>query len=479
MKQTLLLASFLALGTWAQAQNSAFSIKPALPQTGQEITITYNPAGTALADASSITALAYLYDGNKPKVQEIQLYKKNNGWEGWFTPAAGIDGALLQFRADENNENNGGYGYSVLVHNAKKQPVADALHGLAAAYIEWGTVVGITHDPKKGLQLLDQEVSQYPHQARAIINTKLNGLAAAYQGEEKRQQIAAELEAFTQLKGLSGKELRMLAQFYQVIGNTEKASDYTSRAKVMDPKVGTENERLAAFNQEKNADARIAMGLVFLKDFPIHTEVPSVVASMATLYAKKQKWTEFENLLKQYPSANMYEIYTSAAWALYETGQNAQKAKELAWKGYQLALKEVNEPSGAKDNLLTSADWRTKREYALGEVADVCGAIMLKEGDKATATKYLAKAYESTRGLNPGINERYAQVLAASPNKAEAQKTIEAIVASGNGTSRVKQSLKQLFVSLGNSETGFDAYWSKVEAPARDKMKTALQKSSL
>ncbi|GAA4309515.1 hypothetical protein [Nibribacter koreensis] len=475
MKSRLLLVLSLVVSTWAQAQNSTFSIKPTNPQAGQEVNILYNPAGTVLANASAITALAYVYDGSKPKMQEVTLHKVGTNWQGWITPATGIDGVVLQFRSEDVYENNGGKGYNFFLHTAKKQPVPDALHGLAAAYIEWGATVGINPNPVAGLKLIEQEVTQYPHQARAVINTKLNGLSAAYDGEERKQQMAAELEAFTQYKGLSGKELRMLATFYHAIGNSDKAADYNSRAKVLDPKVGTENERLDFFNQEKNPDKRIALGLAFVKDYPIHTEVANVVSSVASLYAKKQKWVEFENLLKQYPFANMFEVYIAAAQSLHETGQNNAKAKELAWKAYQLAMNEVNEPTGAKDNLITSADWRTKRENSLGEVANVCAAILIKEGDKATATKYMAKAYQYTRGMNSSINERYVQVLAASPNKAEAQKTIESIVATGNTNSKVKQVLKDLYVSTGNSAASFDAYWIQVEAPAREKMKTALQ----
>ncbi|WP_157600600.1 hypothetical protein [Rufibacter sp. DG15C] len=475
MKSRLLLVFFLVVTTWAQAQNSTFTIKPTNPQAGQEVNIIYNPAGTVLASASAITALAYVYDGSVPRMQEIKLHKVGNNWQGWITPGATIDGVLIQFRAEDVYENNGGRGYSFFIHTAKKQPVPDALHGLAAAYIEWGPTVGINPDPSKGLQLIEQEVTQYPHQARAVIKTKLTGLSAVHDGEERKQRIAAELEAFTQYKGLSGKELRMMANFYSVINNPEKAADYNSRAKILDPKVGTENERLDFFNQEKNPDKRIALGLAFAKDYPIHPEVSNVVAATAGIYAKKQKWVEFENILKQYPFPNMYEVYLAAAQSLHDTGQNTAKAKELAWKAYQLAMNEVNEPTGAKDNLITNADWTIKREYALGEVANVCAAILIKEGDKATATKYMAKAYQYTRGLNSSINERYVQVLAASPNKIEAQKTIESIVATGNTNSKVKQLLKDLYVSSGNNASSFDAYWTKVEAPAREKMKTALQ----
>ncbi len=460
----------------AQTPSGSFTLKPEKPKVGQEIRFSYNPAGTSLSHAASVTAQVYAYDDHKPKVQEIPLKKTRHGWEGRFKPAPEVDGAILTFREEETIDNNGGKGYAFYLYDAKKQPVPGAVYGMAAAFSEWGPMIEMDLDYKKALELLEQELTNYPNRKPDVLQTKLYALLSAYKGEEGKQKVKAELEALSQQKDLTVKQLGMLANFYDRLGDKEKAAQYAAQIKAQEPTGEyVQNERMMAYYMEKDPEKRKELAIAFAKDFPQHAHLANMLMGIPLEYASEGKWQEFDAFMAQYPVVATANVYNSAAWRLYESGENLSKAKELAQKGYQIAQKEVAQPSGKKDDLITETDWKRGHQMSLGQVADTYGAILLKEGNRAEAERYLAEGYQFTRGNNPEINNRYAEVLATGPDKAKAQKVLETMVSSGHGTSKMKGYLKDLYTQT-NGEAGFDSYWTKVEAPAIEKMRADLKK---
>ncbi|MGV3540363.1 MAG: redoxin domain-containing protein [Rufibacter sp.] len=483
MKIKVLLVLWLICGTLAFAQTpsgSTFSIKPTQPKAGQEIKFTFNPAGTKLADAPAISALVYAYDDNKPKVYEVPLTKGKSGWEGKFTPPAGVDGAVIKFSHEETFENNNGKGYTFYLYDNKKQPVPGAAFGLAALHAEWGAVADFERDPNLALQLLDEEIKRYPTRKREVVATKLNALSAAYKGDEGKQKMKAELDALSKEQNLSVKELEMLANTYGRIGDKENSAAFREKVRSKEPAGDfVQYERVMAYYTEKDPEKKKELALAFAADFPKHENVGRMISGIAVQYAVDGKMEEFEDMLQKYPVIATPGTYNSAAWKIYESGENPAKAKELALKGYQLAQKEVTNPTKPKDDLVPDSDWKKSREYSLGQIADTYGAILLKEGDKATAEKYLAEGYTYTRGQSTAINDRYAEVLSTNPDRAKAQKTLEQIIASGNSSPKVKGYLKDLYMKANNGEAGFDTYWAKVEAPAIEKLRADLKKKMI
>ncbi|WP_066832683.1 redoxin domain-containing protein [Rufibacter ruber] len=478
MKTKLLLLPVLFSGALASAQipSGALTLKPAQPKAGQEIKLTYNPAGTNLANVSSVTALVYAYNDDKPNVQEVAMAKTKNGWEGNFKPAPEVDGAVVLFRHEETIDHNKGKGYPFYLYDAKKQPVAGAAFGLGAMRAEWGSFIELDRDPKQALELLEQEEARFPARKREVLPIKLYTLMAVYKGDEGKQKVKAELDALSKEPNLTVKDLSTLATYYGRVGEKEKAAAFADQVKAKEPKGEyVQSQRRMAYFMEKDPDKRKELAFAFAADFPAYEQLPSLLGSIAIDYAVEGKMQEFESLLQKYPSVGTSGTYNSAAWKLYESGENLPQAKALAQKGYQLAQKEVTQPTAKKDEFTPASDWKKSREYALGQIADTYGAILLKEGDKAGAAQYLAEAYTYTRGRSTSINDRYAEVLAASPDRARAQKTLEEIVASGNSTPKVKGYLKDLYTQA-KGETGFDTYWAKVEAPAIEKLRADLKK---
>ncbi|RNI23682.1 redoxin domain-containing protein [Rufibacter latericius] len=483
MKKNFLM---LLVGLWcltvAQAQTSTgpLSLKPTQPKAGQEVRLTYNPAGTPLEKAATVTALVYAYDLNKPKVQEITLSKTKAGWQGRFKPALETDGALLLFREEDTYDRNGGKGYSFYFHDGKKQPVPGALYGLASAYVEWGGMVGLDRDAPKALELLDQEATLHPALKREMAQTKTFAISVAYKGEEGKQKTLAELDALAQQPNLTPKELGFLSNYYSRLEQKEKGEAFGQQARAKEPNGEfVQNQRLLEYYSSQDPDKRKELALAFAKDYPAHERIGSLISSVALDYAAEDNWPEFDALLARHPVAATSEVYNSAAWRLYEKDGDLSKARTLAQKGYDLAQKELAQPTETKPDLLSETDWKKNREYTVGQVADTYGAILLKAGDKSAAEKYLAEGYAFTRGKSPEINERYAEVLTSGPDKDKARKILETMVAEGNGTAKIKGNLKDLYRQTHNSETGFEAYLAKVEAPALEKLRSDLKKKMI
>ncbi|KAA3440498.1 redoxin domain-containing protein [Rufibacter hautae] len=482
MKNLLLLLLCLCWLPLAQAQTptGSLTLKQAQPKAGQEVRFTYNPAGTVLEKAASVTALVYAYDQNKPKAHEIELKKVKAGWEGRFRPEAGVDGAVLLFREEETYDRNNGKGYSFFLYDNKKQPVQGALYGLAAAYAEWGGMVGIENDGLKALDLLRQEAALYPAQKREMTQTRTYALSYAYKGEESKQKVLQELEDLSKEPNLTAKELGFLANYYNRLEQKDKGEAFGEQARALEPTGEfVQTQRLMEFYNTEDPAKKKELALAFAKEYPGHERVASLLSGIALEYAEAGNWPEFEGLLTKYPVLATSSLYNSAAWRLYEKGEDLTKAKALAQKGYELAQKEVQQPTEPKPDLYAATDWKKSREYTVGQVADTYGAILLKEGNKAAAEKYLAEGYSYTRGNSPDITERYAEVLASGGDKAKARKIMEEMAASGNGTAKVKGYLKDIYTQQQNGETGFEAYLAKVEAPALEKLRTDLKRKMI
>jgi hypothetical protein len=159
----LLLWCIVALPGLAQSGVAALRVEPAQPHPGDQLTVTYDPKGTPLAEAATIEALAFLYDGPKFKAYDVPLTREGGVLKGAIPTAAATDGVVFSFRSEDVTDDNARQGYFTYLYDAKGQPVAGARGGLGIMYNGWGEwLAGIERNPDKARELLQAETAAHP-----------------------------------------------------------------------------------------------------------------------------------------------------------------------------------------------------------------------------------------------------------------------------------------------------------------------------
>src|SRR5690348_6036697 len=111
----LLLATCYAGATLAQ---SALTTQPVKPKPGEEITITYDPAGTFLEGKGDPTATAYLVEAFTPAARPVKLTKTGKVYTGEISTNDTTLAPFLSFAADKVKDNNGKQGYYIFLYGA-------------------------------------------------------------------------------------------------------------------------------------------------------------------------------------------------------------------------------------------------------------------------------------------------------------------------------------------------------------------------
>src|SRR5882762_1897097 len=162
MKILFALPGILALQCAFAQTDSHLKLSDAYPAAGEKITLTYDPAGTAVDGKKDLAAAVYYLDNKDYPVADIDLKPNGKLLAGEITVPATAKAFFIKISSDQIVDNNNEKGYIYLVYK-DKQPVegAYAMQGYFLAGMG-NRFAKIKADPKESAEAYKKEFTLYP-----------------------------------------------------------------------------------------------------------------------------------------------------------------------------------------------------------------------------------------------------------------------------------------------------------------------------
>jgi thiol-disulfide isomerase/thioredoxin len=478
---SLLLASVLALSVCAKKQPPArFSYLPEKPLPGDRITIRFDPAGTGLANAPSIEAVAYIYAKGQPEAKGLSLKKNETLWVGTVDTKKTDRGIVVKFLAGATVESNQKRGYVIFLCDQKGNPVPGAEAGLAEALGGWGAVYAdLARDQTRALDLFQRDFAGHSEIKREFLASYL-GLVTGLKKEEGEKLAVQEIEALAKSPDLSIKELGTLYSWSFRLKNTEAVQKYAVLIKERDPEGEfVQGERFQEIYKTEDIQKKTPLLEKFKKDFPKSELIPQLHYFMISSFIKKGEYRQAKAYLDKPGTDANWTSYSLLAADMVKNNKELQLAADVAAKATELVRRELETPTIKKPSTLTGQEWSESIKNSLGYMLSTQGAVLLKLGKNEDALKALAESETLTKAKNPETNALYGEALAKAGDPAQAMAEIEKVLAAGKATDRMRDLLKEAYKKSKGSEEGFVEYLAKIEKSSEDRVTAEFKKQML
>ncbi len=475
-----LIIGLLVLMSCAKKQPPAkFSYLPEKPIPGTSITIRFDPAGTGLADAEAVEAVAYIYAKGQPEAKSFSLQKTENLWSGEVETNKDDRGLILKFLSGRLEDSNQNKGYVILLNDQNGKPVAGAEAGLAEALGGWGTnYAGLERDPGRALELFDKDFASHPDVKREFLASYL-GLITRLKKEEGERVARQELEELAKSSDLTIKDLTTLYNWSVRFKDGENTVKYAALIKERDPEGEfVQAERFQELVKTGDDEKRRELLERFTRDFPKSELIPQLHYYMISGFVKNGEYQKAKIYLDKYGDDANWTSYSLLAFDMIKNNKELRLAEEMAARAVDLVRREKAIPTIRKPSAVTDREWKASIDRSLGYVLSGQGAVLLKLGKNAEA---LAALEESVRLTNadPENSERYAEALAKAGDPARAMAEIERFMTAGLGTPRMKEWLKEAYKKSKGSEDGLADYLVKIGQASQDSTGREIKKQML
>ena len=454
------------------------TFNPEKPKAGEKITISYNPAGSKIEKAETISFLVHAYGKDIYSTDEYELKKDGTEWVGSFSLADTCAGAVLRFTDGKEFDNNGSKCFPVRLNGNDGKFVKYASSGLASGYMNWYGAFRIDPDPETAFKLFQEELAVNPTVKKDIL-LMYNAAYSKVDKEKAAEFLKAEIAGFENTQTNSEEDLGLLMQLYRVAKEKEKYEK--TQALIVEKYPAGSQAEMIKFNEvygTKDAAKKAELAEKFKTQFPNSRFVAYLFPDPTQALIKDGKFEEAYEAIKKNEKATSI-MYNTLAWAMYEKDANLQLAKEVAAKGVELSGKDVQSPEVKRPPYYSEREFKKMMGSSAYAVIDTYGGILLKLGENAEALKYMKQAYDLDGGKSPDVNERYSQALIANGKFSEAVVELEKFVSDGKSTSAMKDLLKNAYVKTKGSETGFDKYVADLESKANQAALDEIKKSMI
>ncbi|MBI3125844.1 MAG: redoxin domain-containing protein [Ignavibacteriales bacterium] len=479
MKKTVLLLLVGIIFQQLVFAQGKVTFKPEKPKAGDEVTVSYNPQGTKLADANEVTLLVHQFGVLLSSSDEYKMAKSGKDWTAKFKMADTSKGAFVKFSAGEEKDNNSKKGFIVLTHDASGKIVGGANASVGLVQMYYGDLVGVEADKEKSYELMREDLDENPSLKKDYLTYYISAISSALK-EKGNELILAELGAFTNPSELNEAQLNAVVNGYMRAKAADKAAPFQKVLMEKYPEgSAAQAPKFMEFRSAKDLEMKLKVGEEYISKFPKGNYVSYIQGVIVNEYIKAgqfDKAIEYTNTKIAKPTAMNYN---TLAWALYEKDAELKTAEELAAKGVELGRGETVNPERKRGFWETMTKFKQSNLRSLGMILDTYGAILLKLGKNEEAVKALAEAVELADEQEGETNERYVNALVAVGNTKEAQTKLEKYMSGENATAKMRELLKNVYVRQNGNETGFDKYVAAFEKAAFEKKIANLKKELL
>lgn len=472
----ILFVLLLILTTAASADN--FLFKPEKPKQGETITVTFDAAGTALADMEKVTMYVYSFAADLISTQSFEMKNEEGKWMADFTPAEKSFGVAVKFINGEAIVNNKGAGYFIGFYNEAGDILPGYKAGMANAINNWGVYyLDLDRDMEKAINLFEEDFKTNPAIKNEFLGAYLP-VVNRVRVEQKDSIITASLEEFAKTSNDNEKDLTQLLTGYAVIKNQEKADEYKAKIEEKYPQCDfLANIKIGELYNEKDLSKKEELLKTFAENFPSS----KMLSTAYTVYINALRNAGEFNKAKDFIAAHKNDIQPYTFYSLADKMFDAEKPDLAAVKvitelGVEKSKSELINPTVEQPNYQSKSDWDTDRKYILGLNLYAFGKVLYKEGNKEEAKAALEDAVEFTSNEEADVNELYAQTLLETGSADKAMRILSSAIKGGKGNDEMKELLKEAYVWVNENDNGFDAYLKELDDTAKEKMTAELKK---
>jgi len=469
------------LGMPFEAGGQVFTVTPAQPAPGDNVTLTYNGAatGAVLGGGTSLRGEALLMmDPEPPLLLPIVMTRAGTMWTGSL-PLNDERARLLVFRvvAEKDQDNGNGNAPFTMVYNRQGKP-------LMGANVQQGSLLAgagfmeFKHEKNYAAAYASfaREKELYPDNWR-VYPAEWNVMMRENRGEETRARIKTTLEAYYERFKGNGEAVASALQWFDLTEQKERGEAIKKAAMEAAPSGPVaETVRRNALFAERDMARRAEIIEKFLADFPQKALAKDQLLStqFSALMNAKQVDKALATLDKMtFPSAN---LLNSVAWDWIEKGENLVQAVQIARKGVDLAL---NPPPGAKPTYYSDEMWKEQSAYSAAMVLDTYGFGLYKLGKYADAEAALRQAYDGSKGEEAEITERLLMVYNQNSKYDRTMEVGKSAVEHGKTTDKLVEHYRAAYTKVRGSESGFDALLADAKAAGANEMKEKALKNRL
>ena len=469
------LAGLSTVFCFPSAYGQAIQFIPQFPAPGAQITITYQPDSSSLAQVDELEAIVYhLSFGNPPNAREIAFERNANGifvGELETNPEAKVLFVRLRDSESDQEDNNSGKGYHTFFYqeNATK-PVEEAQLTLAEAlsqHAESG-LLGIEPNPAGAAGLLKGALSETPGLIEQERFWPLFGvLAWRLEDDEALEEVRKVTENRLQDSAADEASLLLVLEYYRTIG--ERSRSKALRKRILEDfptgelayREAVEDLReIADFSDKESAYEELLEEFFAGEMTPRDREKRSALArEMAESCSIEQLdvFWYYQNLVDEERTRAGRE-YRSVAFAktlhrmarqlagdlLNAPAPDLGAANNVSRQSLQAIRDIINEAPHTKPPELTIGQYLQLLNKEYGRFADTHANILYKMDDHEDALKYQEIALENVQN-DPAMKERKAVYLQAVEGPQAAKVYIEELIRSGYYSEDLNKQLEQIF----------------------------------
>lgn len=499
MKNFKLVLFFFGITSTLLAQTSEqkFLLTPEHPNAGEEITITYNAAGTPLANAKHVEGVVYTYDNFRWLADDITL--KSAGDKKWQTKMKLSDKAAFitcVFKSDTIKDNGEKMTYSWILEKS------------LGSYVGWGflrspdlqdQVPNIVHDSayiKKEVSLfwINNELKYHP-ESRTHVFYEGSKLKQLETGEPQPKLIKREVRFV-----LGGKDLDNATQY-----NIQKTiALLTPEHKVFADSVqnvllkkypngvlARDLEIRKIFN-EADFNKKVALYNAFEKNFPQSKFLDVNTDTEGLFYDKMFKGIAYNYIVKNkdYSYAinsvkNVsYNILVDYAWHLisipFDRDQEGTEKTSLeTLKKYADVIipeMESREAFVPKEYVgkLSLKEWQAQALQNAAREYFTYAKLLEIFKNYDLSKKYLEKIKPLMKFEDAQYNEVYSRMLLREGKTAEGKAYLISAAKANKITPTSIATFKDLFVKEGKKEADFEAYFHSLKSETNEEHKKKL-----
>ncbi len=474
--KNILTAAFTVLLSIAALAQGEFTFSPEKPKPGDEITISYKPAAVVPVKISG-------YELKGPVMKDLDFEAKRTAGKYTATFKTDTSSAFVFFAVTAGGapDNNQGNGYTIeLYENGKPREGANVSRSFFFQY--YGEEAGIQNDKERALAALEREVQFHPGNRSAKVGVLRMKLAD--DKDKGNALIQEEIDAFKAVGLKTEADYNYLAQLYGLAKQTDNQKALTEEKKTKFPE-GTwvAQEMITKFYNEKDLAKKKELYAQIIENIETKpnfksskTAIPNLKGNLLTAYITAKDWDGLQNAITALEfddKDRLASLYNSAAWKMYESGTDLEKAQEFARfaSGHTKAEWEKAVAENQPEKKIKP------KKNIHGMYADTYAAVLLKAGKYEEGFAFAKEAAMTiAEGANATYNTIYAQLAEKVLPVSEYKPQLEKFVIEGKSGSEIKDILKRIYVQKESSEEGFDNYIGALEVEAKRKMRENLEK---
>jgi len=462
----------------AQSQNyKNITLSAPNVRQGQDITVTYLPAGVAGAgDGPNLVASFYTSPKYpRPEIIKPELAGGNYRYKIHVPDSAKI--LALAFVIDTGRDGNQGKGYLFDVYDGLK-PATD-IPGIRSFIYTYGDeFAGIIPDQSLGLQLVRQQLREYPDSKQRFDNTYYVCMAHS-KNPQDRSRLKAELLEL--LKSNDESDWQKVINGFAYLKMDPTIDSIVKQELIKFPNgiSASRGEVSAIYKMTTGAEMEAAYHS-WIERFPAanfknyQIQYDYVRAAVARIYAAEKdsvKAVAYADSIKT--DYNKGNAWNEIAGALYKAGLY-ESAKLVYQKA--IAVEEV---------YLTEKKTDDYAEKAINGYLGSCtnyAILLYEQKNYQEALKYIELAYARFQGSHD-LNYYYAKILIANNRDQDAFNIMDAIVKTGKANSELLNEFKALYIKVKGSNADFDSYVKNIRlavlaASKKDFTKRMLNKTA-